>query len=213
MKVTSYGHACWLVEEGAARILIDPGAFSAGFEQLENLQAILITQQHPDHFVPEHLTGLLAKNPSAKLYADEESVALAAKQGITAQAVKAGDTLTVAGVNVKVLGEWHAEIHHTIPRIRNVGYLVADRFFYPGDAFTKPDQAVEILAAPAGAPWLKIGEAIDYVLAVRPSVVIPAHYAVLSEAGQAVHYGALKHYAETVGAEFRPLGPGQSTEA
>jgi hypothetical protein len=37
MKITKYGHACLLVEEGGARFLLDPGSYSSGFEGLADL--------------------------------------------------------------------------------------------------------------------------------------------------------------------------------
>jgi hypothetical protein len=56
---------------------------------------------------------------------------------------------------------------------------------------------------PAGAPWLKVSEPIDYLRAVRPKVAVPVHDQVLSAAGRAVHYRQL----EQLGAKgARPCG-------
>ena len=48
MKLTHLGHACLLVETDGARLLIDPGTMSA-FEDVRDLDAVLVTHQHPDH--------------------------------------------------------------------------------------------------------------------------------------------------------------------
>src|SRR6202042_3569927 len=136
MKITKYGHSCLLVEEAGAKLLIDPGDFSKGFEDLRELDAVLITQQHPDHFVIDNLKALLHKNPRAMIYADEASAALLAEAGVKARAVHEGDTFEEAGVSVAVYGREHIVIHPDIPVIPNVGYLVAERFFHPGDAYT-----------------------------------------------------------------------------
>ena len=32
MRLTKFGQSCLLVEEGGARVLLDPGSFSEGFE-------------------------------------------------------------------------------------------------------------------------------------------------------------------------------------
>lgn len=37
MRLTKFGHSCLLVEEGGARVLLDPGSFSEGFEELDGL--------------------------------------------------------------------------------------------------------------------------------------------------------------------------------
>jgi L-ascorbate metabolism protein UlaG (beta-lactamase superfamily) len=210
MRITKYGHACLLIEEGEARVLIDPGVYSQGFEELRDLSAILITHQHQDHVVPAKVKALLVQNAGAGVYADEGSAKLLADEGAAARAVRDGDELTVGGVAVAVVGRQHAEIHASMPRIPNVGYLIAGRFFYPGDNLTRPDGAVEVLAVPAGAPWLKIGEAIDYVLAVRPRVAIPVHDAVL--AIPEMNYGLLDRVVGPAGVELRVVPNGQTTE-
>ena len=70
MRLQKLGHACLMVEDGA-RVLIDPGSFSTGFEDLTGLTAILITHQHPDHVDVARLPALLAANPDALLHCDE----------------------------------------------------------------------------------------------------------------------------------------------
>ena len=85
MRITKYGHACLLLEEGSARILIDPGAFSQGFEELTGLTAVLLTHQHMDHVQAKTLKPLLDQNADAKLYADADTTAMLAKEGIEVQ--------------------------------------------------------------------------------------------------------------------------------
>ena len=53
---------------------------------------------------------------------------------------------------------------------------MTDTLYYPGDSYAVPTgRAVPLLAAPVGAPWLKIGEAMDFVLAVRPARAFGTH--------------------------------------
>lgn len=193
MRISKFGHACLLVEEGDAKILIDPGSFSKGFEDLTGVNAVLITHQHPDHLVPENIEIVMTKNPDVTVYADEGSANVLTSAGTPVKAVHHGDTIAVAGVSLRVYGKQHAIIHPDIPSIPDVGFMIADRFFYPGDAYTVPGESVEILAAPVGAPWLKLEEAIDYIRAVKPKIVIPVHDGVLSAAGMQIQSGALKN--------------------
>lgn len=176
MRITRYGHSCLLVEDGAARLLLDPGVFSAGFEDLRGLTAVLITHQHADHLDTGRLLPLLDANPEAQLYADDGS---AAQLPVPAQIVQAADVLDL-GTRVEVLGSQHAVIHPDLPRIPNVGYLIGERFFTPGDALTVPAADVEVLGLPTAAPWLKLSEAVDLLRAVGPRLAFPVHDAVLA---------------------------------
>jgi len=178
MEIRKLGHACLLVEDADARILIDPGTYAAGWEELRGLTAVLITHQHADHLDPDRIDGLLSANPSAAVYADRASTELLADRGHQVTAVAAGERHQLGGVVAEVVGAEHAIIHPDIPVIPNTGYLLGERLFHPGDALTVPDRPVEILAIPIAAPWLKAAEAIDYLRAVAPRVAIPIHDAV-----------------------------------
>ncbi|MGH8824250.1 MAG: MBL fold metallo-hydrolase, partial [Jiangellaceae bacterium] len=135
MRLTKYEHACVLVEDGDARILIDPGTYSHGFEDLTGLTGVLVTHQHADHLDVERLRPLLGRNPGADVHTDEATAAILAEQGVVAGAVRAGDRFDV-GIEVSAYGVDHARIHEDIPLVPNVGFLVGGRFFHPGDAFT-----------------------------------------------------------------------------
>lgn len=129
--------------------------------------------------------------------------------GITAHSATAGDSFDAGGLSVRVFGEEHALIHADIPRISNVGYLVGNTVFHPGDALTVPEVTVPVLALPTGAPWLKTGEAIDFLRAVAPQVAVPIHERTL--AMPEMEYGRFKNLgpADT---EVRVLSDGASTD-
>jgi L-ascorbate metabolism protein UlaG (beta-lactamase superfamily) len=205
VKVTRFGHSCLLVEDGDARLLLDPGVFSSGFEQLRGLTAVLVTHQHPDHLDADRLLPLLEANPDARLHVDEGS---AAQLGVPLEVVHDGDRLDL-GTAVQVVGSQHAVIHPDIPRIPNVGYLVGGRFFTPGDALTVPDADVEVLGLPTAAPWLKLSEGVELLRAVRPRLAFPVHDAVL--AVPQIWYGQYAQLAAD-GTSFEVLAPDASLE-
>jgi L-ascorbate metabolism protein UlaG (beta-lactamase superfamily) len=203
MQVTHFGHSCVLLDTGAARLLIDPGSFSTGFEGLTGLDAVLVTHQHPDHLDPERLPALLRGNPDARLIVDSGTAGQLG--GVDHETVEPGATVTVAGARVEVLGGQHAVIHPDIPRIVNNAYLVDGTHLHPGDALDTVPGDVDVLFLPAAAPWSKISETIEYLRAVAPRAAVPIHQGILAD--PAVFYG---HF-DRLGPErtaFRPLDPG-----
>ena len=174
MKLQKFGHCCLLASESGARLLIDPGCFSTGLETLSGLTGVLVTHVHDDHLDVGRLRTLLAGNPDARIVSDVASAAALSEAGVKSEAVHAGDEVDL-GVPVRVYGNEHAVIHPDLPNVPNVGYLIADRFFYAGDALTVPDRPVEVLALPVGAPWLNMAEAIEWLRVVRPRIAVPVH--------------------------------------
>jgi L-ascorbate metabolism protein UlaG (beta-lactamase superfamily) len=206
MQVTHFGHSCVLLDTGAARLLIDPGAFSTGFEGLTGLDAVLVTHQHFDHLDTERLPALLRGNPDARLIVDPGT---AGELGaVEHETVEPGATVEVGGARVEVLGGQHAVIHPDIPMIPNNAYLVDGTHLHPGDSIdTMPPAELDVLFLPAAAPWSKIAETIEYLRAVAPRTAVPIHEAVVAK--PAIFFGHL----DRLGPEkttFRPLDAGTS---
>jgi L-ascorbate metabolism protein UlaG (beta-lactamase superfamily) len=193
-------------------MLLDPGSFSKGFEELEGLTAVCFTHQHVDHLDRERLRVLLDRNPGVRVISDEGSAEALGEAGAEAEVVHDGDELEIAGVGVRVVGRDHAVIHPDVPVVPNVGYLLGGRLFHPGDALTVPGQPVEVLAVPAGAPWLKVSESVDYLREVRPKVAVPVHEQVLSAIGTSIHYRQLEQLGARGDTVFRVLDDGRPLE-
>ena len=174
MHLTHLGHACLLVETDRARLLIDPGTLSSGFEDLTDLDAVLVTHEHPDHVDASRVRQLLDRNPSARLVVDAATATQFAD--VEHLVARPGETLTFSGDRVDVLGGIHAPVYGDVPGCPNLAYLVGDGdLFHPGDSFTVPQRPVDVLAVPIDGPWLKLAEAIDYVNAVAPRLAVPIH--------------------------------------
>ena len=124
MKLTHLGHACLLAETGTARLLLDPGTMSA-FDDVRDLDAVLVTHQHPDHVDVARLAPLLAANPGAALWVDEDTAT--AVPGLRAyQVARPGMRFPVGGTHVDVLGGRHAAVYGDVPGCANAAYLVDD---------------------------------------------------------------------------------------
>ncbi|MCI1017903.1 MBL fold metallo-hydrolase [Microbacterium sp. C5A9] len=211
MRVTKFEHAALRIEQGDEVILLDPGSFTTPPHDLGGLVAVVLTHEHPDHWTPEHLDRILRAAPGTPIFAPS-GVARAA-EGYDITVVAPGDAVDAGSFSLRFFGGTHEVIHSSIPTIENVGVLVNDALYYPGDSYAVPEGVtVDTLAAPLGAPWLKIGEAMDYVLAVRPRRAFGTHDMTLSVAGKTMHRQRLQWATEQNGGEFFVLEPGESLD-
>ena len=211
MRLTKNEHAALLLEEAGRSLVIDPGSLSTPFPDLTGVVAIVLTHEHPDHWTPEQLDRILKASPGIPIYAPEGVATAASDYDVTV--VNPGDTVEIEPFTLRFFGGEHEVIHASIPPIQNVGLLVNDVFYYPGDSYAVPEGVdVKALAAPLGAPWLRIGDAMDFVLAVKPRRAFGTHDMTLSVVGRDMHRARL-HWATTQGGgEFIALEPGESID-
>ena len=211
MRVTKFTHSCLRVE-GDGVLVVDPGAFSER-SALTGADAVLITHEHIDHLDVEAVADALAQRPQLRVHAHPDVLPKldAVRDAVTT--VAPGDTFEAAGFSVRAYGGQHAIIHPDIPRIANVGFLIADgdtNLYHPGDSFVVPDGGdVETLFVPLNAPWAKLVESIDFVRAVRPRRAFALHDALLTETGAKIYDG---HLANLGGTGYARVAPGTAID-
>ena len=183
MRLTKFGHACVRIAHDDHVLVLDPGSFTQR-EAVEGATAVLITHEHADHLDVDHLRATDA--PVFTIAAVARAIGDAAPDvAERVTVVRPGETFDV-GVPVRAVGEKHAVIHPDYDRFDNSGYLLDlgdQRVFHPGDALTGPGEPVDLLLAPVCAPWLKIGEAIDFARAVGAPRNLAIHDRVYSDLG------------------------------
>ena len=215
MRLTKLEHAALVLQEEGKTLIVDPGSFTgsvaAAVSDPSSIVAVVITHEHADHWTPDQLNGLLAVAPGIPIFAPEGVSVAAGDFSVTV--VKAGDVGVVGPFTLKFFGEKHAVIHSSIPVVDNVGVLINDVLYYPGDSFTVPEGVdVDVLAVPVGAPWLKISEVMDYVLEVAPKRSFATHEMVLSPAGKSMGGDRIRWATEQGGGEYFALAPGDSLD-
>ena len=205
MKITKLGHCCLLIETKGKRILTDPGNYTIeANSQVKNIDYILFTHEHQDHYHLESLKVIIQNNPQAVIYANNSVSELLNKEGMTHTEVKHNESLLLGEINLVGIGEKHEMMHSSIPLSPNLGFFIDDRLWYPGDSFTNPARPIEVLALPVAGPWMKVSEAIDYVSKLEPKVVFPVHDAIR---GDSLHKFLLR-VLPTQKVEFIPMVEG-----
>ena len=210
MKLTKFEHSCLVLEKGGSTLVIDPGSFTTLLTDVNAVVAIVITHEHADHWTAEQLERLLERNPKARILGPA-GVAQAASE-FPVEVVKDGDVVPIDPFELRFFGSKHAVIHSSIPIVDNVGVLVDGSLYYAGDSYTVPPVEVEMLAVPIGAPWLKIGDAMDYVLEIKPRRSFPVHDSVLSQIGKGMTRARIEIVTKQGGGEFFVLEAGESID-
>ncbi|MET9361820.1 MBL fold metallo-hydrolase [Streptomyces sp. NPDC006632] len=197
MRITKYTHACVRLEHDGRVLVIDPGTWSEP-AALAGADAVLVTHEHTDHIDVLRLAGL-----GVPVYAPAE----ANIPRVEVTGVSSGVGFTAGGFRVRAVGGRHASIHAGRPDCANLGYILDEALYHPGDSLHVPDEPIETLLVPVQGSWMKTAEAIDFVRAIAPQRAFAIHDAQLNDRGLSSVNGWL---AEETNSGYRYLSPGES---
>lgn len=218
MKLTKYTHSCVRLERDGAVLVLDPGTFSEVEEALDGAHAVLVTHEHADHLDRDRVLAQMKANPELVLYAP---AALAAQLRTDAGDegadriidVEPDTAFTAAGFDIRSFGGQHALIHPLVPLVANVGYLIEGAIYHPGDSFVVPNGvSVQTLLLPIHAPWSKVGEVLDFVIAAGAERAYQIHDALLNDKGLATVEKHVDRIGKLYGTEYRHLAAGESVQ-
>jgi L-ascorbate metabolism protein UlaG (beta-lactamase superfamily) len=210
MELTKFGHACVALERDGRRLVIDPGGLTPE-DAFAGADAALITHEHFDHFSPERLAAALAANPALEIWTNASVAKEFDSDPARVHVVGEGDAFTANGFQVRTFGRWHAEVHPDMPRVPNVGFLIDEAVFHPGDALTVPDVPVRTLLLPIHGPWSRVADLIDWVREVKPGQTVGVHDGALNPLGMTMLGNFLGEQGPApTGAPYAHLSSGES---
>ncbi|MCP3854017.1 MAG: MBL fold metallo-hydrolase [Actinomycetia bacterium] len=182
MKLTRFAHSCVRLETGNRALVIDPGIWSES-TSVDGATAVLVTHEHRDH-----INETLIAGTGPAVYAPKGCVL----GDVAITEMELGINKQIAGFGVVAVGGEHARVVDDQDPCVNVGYIIDDRIYHPGDALHVPDQPIEILFVPVHASWLKTSEAIDFVAQIAPRRAFGIHEGQINQRGLA----AANHWLE-----------------
>ena len=182
MKLTKFQHACFVVEKDGTSVVVDPGNFTHDFIMPKRVAAIFVTHAHGDHMDEQLIITILRAHPKAILLGHESITSKFENENT--QTIAAGESVEAGGIKLTFVGGTHEPIDRTIPTPANVGVVIDDHLYYPGDSYFVPSQPIKELLLPISAPWLTITKALDLVRTLQPPHIFPTHDAILSVDGQ-----------------------------
>lgn len=175
MKIKKLGHCCFVVEVAGKRVLTDPGSYSTLQNTETNIDLVVITHEHPDHLHIDSVRELLKNNPNIKIITNTSVGKLLAEAGINFEILEDGNSGEYGDVYLEAHGKLHTEIYQEFGMVENTGYFIGHDLFYPGDSFTNPNKPIDVLALPVAGPWMKIKDAINYALELKPRISFAVH--------------------------------------
>lgn len=228
MKVTYYGHSCFLVEADGVRVILDPflsgNPASHTFVNPKDIQvdAVILTHGHGDHFGD---TLEIAKRNDCPVIAIHELAGFCMSKGTKAHGMNIGGAYQFEGFRVKLTPAIHSNSVQDGDQVLYGGVAagvlltMGDRTFYHvGDTALFSDlkligelHSIDAAAVPIGGNYtMGPDEAVIASEWIRPKTVIPVHFntfPAIKQDGEAF----ARAVAEK-GLVCKPLGIGESLE-
>lgn len=196
MKITKLVHSCLLVQTPDRIALFDPGSMSTvDVDNMSQLNDIIITHAHSDHFNLDLIRRLVAKFPSVHITAPDEVVIQ-----LNAESVPATSAASDGIVFFESPHEAVRPLMDSNPP-QEVGVHYLGQLSHPGDSHSFRETKA-ILALPVQAPWGSTVNAIRLGLELKPKYIVPIHDWHWRDEARESLYSAMERLFATQGITF-----------
>jgi L-ascorbate metabolism protein UlaG (beta-lactamase superfamily) len=178
-KLVWLGHDSFRLE-GPSVIYFDPWKLSG---ELPIADLVLVSHEHHDHCSPEDVA--LISGPDTVVVA----AAKAAERLPGAKAVRPGDRLEVAGIEIEAVRAYNVNkfrspgVPFHTPEAEHVGFVVTVdgvRIYHTGDSDHIPEMAeidCDVALLPVSGKYvMTVEEAAEAARTLNPQIVVPMHY-------------------------------------
>ena len=215
MKLTKLVHSCLLVETNGKRLLVDPGSYSwnsglVNESHIKDLDYVVITHMHPDHFDETFIKAVRQASPKAKWFCTPEAVIKLGELDISAESESDDE-------NIKFIKSEHADHSPWFKQQpEHTSFVLFNELLIGGDChtLTKSHGARFFGGAINGGPW---GAVVGFAkmieeMSERPEVVIPLHDWHFNDEARVGIYNNLPKVLADFGVKFVPLENGNPQE-
>ncbi|MCB9808937.1 MBL fold metallo-hydrolase [Candidatus Nomurabacteria bacterium] len=207
MLIKKINHCCFTITTDGIVFITDPGSFVDPVDLLR-ADVLLLSHEHGDHYQVENIQKLLDLNPDLKIYTNESVYDLLQDENIESEIMTDGDILEYEGITIRAVGEWHEEIYNQFGMVKNIGFYINEKVFFPGDAFNPLDFTPEVAMFCIAGPFTQAKKSIVWAGSLGARVVIPMHESILVPALQDTHMRIADHAFAIHETQFVPLSAG-----
>ncbi|MDN3547952.1 MBL fold metallo-hydrolase [Mucilaginibacter aquaedulcis] len=210
MKISKYLHSCLVFELNGYKLLFDPGTFSFAEglvtpQMFADVQAIVLTHIHPDHYDIEILKSILALN-NAQILTNTQ---------IGQQLDKACISYTLLENEILRLGPFKLQAfpvaHELImdnPLPQMTGFLINDKVLHPVDSMEDKlldYKDIELLLMVTMAPFANEPRISAFADKLQPKQIFPVHDGYAKEFFIKQRYAAYVKHFEKQGIKFHEI--------
>ncbi len=175
MKITKYPQSCLKLESENRSLLIDLGTLATAAYSLNDfgdIDAVLFTHSHPDHFDAHMLPELLNRGITCYGNADVNRAA----NGHAIEVIENGEELLIADFTVKALHLEHCIMVDGSKGVPNTAYLINKTILLPGDSVEDPGFQCKVVAVPIFGPDISFHDAYRFIQTIGAREAVLVHY-------------------------------------